>query len=53
MDYVQAIISIVLINTVLSGDNAVVVGMAAHRLAGRQRRWAISVGTAVRSSSAS
>jgi YjbE family integral membrane protein len=46
MEYVQAIISIVLINIVLSGDNAVVVGMAAHRLPGRQRRWAISVGTA-------
>ena len=45
MELIQSIFSIFLINVVLSGDNAVVIGMAAHRLAGRQRRWAISLGT--------
>jgi YjbE family integral membrane protein len=45
MELAEAIFSIVLINVVLSGDNAVVIGMAAHRLPGHQRRWAISVGT--------
>jgi YjbE family integral membrane protein len=45
MEFIQSIVSIILINVVLSGDNAVVIGMAAHRLTGRQRRWAISVGT--------
>jgi len=38
--------SIVLIDLVLSGDNALVVGMAAHRLPPRQRRWAILLGGA-------
>ena len=45
MDLIESIFSIVLINVVLSGDNAVVIGMAAHRSPGHQRRWAISVGT--------
>jgi YjbE family integral membrane protein len=45
MEFLEAIISIVLINVVLSGDNAVVIGMAAHRLAGPQRRWAIMIGS--------
>ena len=45
MEIAESIFSIVLINVVLSGDNAVVIGMAAHRLPGSQRRWAISVGT--------
>jgi len=45
MDLIEPVLSIVLINVVLSGDNAVVIGMAAHRLPGRQRRWAISLGT--------
>lgn len=41
MDFIEAFVSIILIDLVLSGDNAVVIGMAAHRLTGRQRRWAI------------
>ena len=46
MDLIEPILSIVLINVVLSGDNAVVIGMAAHRLPGHQRRWAIVLGAA-------
>lgn len=41
-----SILSIVVIDLVLSGDNALVIGMAAHRLPPRQRRWAIILGGA-------
>jgi len=41
----SAIASIVLIDLVLSGDNALVIGMAARELPHRQRRWAIVWGT--------
>lgn len=46
MEYVtlDAVIRIVIIDLVLSGDNAVVIGMAAHRLTGKQRRFAILFG---------
>ena len=44
MDLVYSVIRIVLIDLVLSGDNAVVIGMAAHRLPRRQRRFAIVFG---------
>src|SRR5215472_2314990 len=44
MQFALAILSIVFINLVLSGDNAVVIGMAAHRLAPEQRRRAILIG---------
>src|ERR1051326_2908678 len=44
MSFVYASLSIVLINLVLSGDNAVVIGLAAHRLEPDQRRRAIIVG---------
>ncbi|GBD17154.1 hypothetical protein HRbin26_02068 [bacterium HR26] len=40
------IFSIVVVDLVLSGDNALVIGMAAHRLPPRQRRWAIILGGA-------
>lgn len=40
------IFSIVIVDLVLSGDNALVIGMAAHRLPPRQRRWAIILGGA-------
>lgn len=40
----SAAISIILIDLVLSGDNAVVIGMAAHRLPPRQRKFAIMLG---------
>jgi YjbE family integral membrane protein len=43
-ELVARILQIVLIDLVLSGDNAVVIGMAAHPLPGRQRRLAILIG---------
>lgn len=45
MELIAAGFSIVLINLVLSGDNAVVIGMAAHRLPAHQRRMAIVLGS--------
>lgn len=39
-----AVARIILIDLVLSGDNAVVIGMAAHRLPPKQRRTAILIG---------
>src|SRR5436189_6249050 len=44
MDLLSSIFKIVLIDLVLSGDNAVVIGMAAHRLPQRQRKVAILCG---------
>ena len=44
MAFLSQILRIVIIDLVLSGDNAVVIGMAAHRLEPRQRRTAILVG---------
>lgn len=44
MELLSAVFGIVLIDLVLSGDNAVVIGMAAHRLPPRQRRLAILFG---------
>lgn len=41
MGLVGAFVSIVLIDLVLSADNAVVIGMAARGLPEKQRRWAI------------
>lgn len=35
---------IILFDLILSGDNAVVIGVVASRLQGRQRRWAIIIG---------
>lgn len=46
MDWVTPLVAIVVINLVLSGDNAVVIGLAAHRLPPRQRRIAILFGGA-------
>lgn len=40
------ILSIIIINVILSGDNALVIGMAARTLAPRQRRMAIIIGGA-------
>jgi YjbE family integral membrane protein len=45
VELIAAGLSIVLINLVLSGDNAVVIGMAAHRLPAPQRRMAIVLGS--------
>lgn len=44
MTFVPQILRIVIIDLVLSGDNAVVIGMAAHRLEAQKRRIAILVG---------
>lgn len=44
LQYLGAALSIILIDLVLSGDNAVVIGMAAHRLPPRQRKAAILFG---------
>lgn len=46
LELLGSILSIVIIDLALSGDNALVIGMAAHRLEPRQRRWAIIVGGA-------
>ena len=40
-----AVLSIVIIDLTISGDNALVIGMAAHRLPASQRRLAILLGT--------
>jgi YjbE family integral membrane protein len=44
MVFLYSVIRIVIIDLVLSGDNAVVIGMAAHRLPLPQRRQAILIG---------
>lgn len=44
MNLLSQILRIIIIDLVLSGDNAVVIGMAAHRLEPRQRRTAILLG---------
>jgi YjbE family integral membrane protein len=42
--FVSAVLSIVLIDLVLAGDNAVVIAMAVKNLSGRQRTWGIALG---------
>jgi YjbE family integral membrane protein len=42
--FFSGVAKIILLDLVLSGDNAVVIGMAAHRLEPRQRRFAIVSG---------
>ena len=44
MHFLYSIVTIVIIDLVLSGDNAVVIGMAAQRLPAQQRRKAILIG---------
>jgi len=44
MEFLSQILRIVIIDLVLSGDNAVVIGMAAHRLELKQRKRAILIG---------
>ncbi len=41
LDYLVSILKIILFDLVLSGDNAVVIGLAAHMLPPRQRRQAM------------
>jgi len=43
-DFVLRFLSIILIDLALSGDNAIVIGMAAAALARKQRKWAIILG---------
>lgn len=43
-DFFTKLMGVMVVNLVLSGDNAVVIGMAAHRLHGRQRTMAILFG---------
>ena len=43
-DAVMALIQVVMINLVLSGDNAVVIGLAAAGLPSEQRKRAILIG---------
>ncbi len=42
--FASAVFSIVLIDLVLAGDNAVVIAMAVKNLPGRQRTWGIALG---------
>lgn len=42
--FFSAILSIVIIDLVLAGDNAVVIAMAVKKLEGRQRTWGIALG---------
>ncbi len=44
MEFVMAFLSIVLIDLVLAGDNAVVIAMAVKNLTGRKRFWGIIIG---------
>ena len=46
MEVLYSVLAIIVINLVLSGDNAVVIGMAAHRLPPGDRRKAIALGGA-------
>src|SRR5208337_1450581 len=45
LDWVSSILQIVLVNAVLSGDNAMVIALAAHRLPAAQRRQAMLWGS--------
>jgi YjbE family integral membrane protein len=46
VEVLYSVLAIIVINLVLSGDNAVVIGMAAHRLPPGDRRKAIALGGA-------
>lgn len=45
LDFASKVLRIILLDLLLSGDNALVIGMAAHTLAPEQRRRAILIGT--------
>jgi YjbE family integral membrane protein len=45
LEWLLAILSIVLIDVVLAGDNAVVIALAVRRLKGRERLWGIIIGS--------
>jgi YjbE family integral membrane protein len=44
--FFSALVSIVIIDLVLAGDNAVVIALAVKKLTGRQRTWGITAGAA-------
>ncbi|PTX55060.1 YjbE family integral membrane protein [Melghirimyces profundicolus] len=44
-EFLQALISIIIIDLVLAGDNAIVIGMAARNLPKERQRWVIIGGT--------
>jgi len=44
-EFFAAVMSIILIDLVLAGDNAVVIAMAVRKLPGRQRLWGIALGS--------
>src|SRR6185437_11289992 len=46
LDLLTQILAIIFINIILSGDNALVIGMASRSLAPKQRRMAILLGGA-------
>ena len=43
-EFFAAVMSIILIDLVLAGDNAVVIAMAVRNLPGKQRLWGIALG---------
>lgn len=47
VNQLSALLSVVIIDVVLAGDNAIVIGMAAARLPAEHRRWVIVLGVAV------
>jgi YjbE family integral membrane protein len=42
--FLSALLSVILIDLVLAGDNAVVIALAVRNLSGKQRRWGIILG---------
>ncbi len=42
--FLTALFTIIGVNTVLSGDNAVVIALAARALSGKQQKWALLSG---------
>ena len=42
--FVSALLSVILIDLVLAGDNAVVIALAVRNLSGKQRKWGIILG---------
>lgn len=45
LEFLSALLSIVLINLILSGDNAVVIALAVRSLEKKQRKWGIILGS--------
>ena len=43
--FVSALLSIILIDLVLAGDNAVVIALAVRNLEGKQKKWGLILGS--------